>query len=110
MRKIISIIVSTSLLIACQSTKDEFVDVKNIENSTIVKVNQLLGDKYPDQNLKIERGVTQTANLWRQSNGNHEDFEEFCVQNYISDETERELVFHKISRNLEALLGRFNQL
>ena len=110
MKKILSVIVVATIFVACQSSKEELSDVKNIEKSSVVKVKKQLGDKYVDQKFKIDRGVLQVANLWRQSNGNKEEFEKFCIENYISDENERELVFHKISRNLEALTGRFNQL
>ncbi len=59
---------------------------------------------------RMERGVAQAASLWQPSDGSVEDFKRFCVENYISDETERKQLFEKLSTAFESLMGGFNKI
>jgi hypothetical protein len=58
----------------------------------------------------IEKGVRQVAKLWQKSDGSTEDFETFCLQNYIFDKAEKESNFLKISEYLESIGGNFNEM
>ncbi len=58
----------------------------------------------------ISRGVKHAASLWRGEDGTTADFTTFCVNNYISDENERALVFQKFSKNFESILGNYNRI
>ncbi|GHT15812.1 hypothetical protein AGMMS4956_16630 [Bacteroidia bacterium] len=58
----------------------------------------------------IEKGVTQTAQLWQAQDGSNEDFVQFCTQNYIADPAYKKQVFLKISHYLETLYGHFNEI
>lgn len=73
-------------------------------------VSTLTGKFGKVQEEKITRGVKQVASLWQKQDGSVEDFETFCVKNYIGDEKERETVFKKMSRNFEIILGHFNKI
>jgi hypothetical protein len=110
MKIIYAAFVVTSFLFACQSQKQQEKEVKNINQKQMELVKQKLSEKYANQSFRIERGVIQAANLWRSSDGTSADFELFCLENYIADAAELDIVFQKVSRNLEILLGRFNQI
>ena len=58
----------------------------------------------------IEKGVTQTASLWQNTDGNNDEFIAFCTSNYLADPTEKEQVFLKISEYMEAISGHFNEM
>lgn len=59
---------------------------------------------------RIQRGVKQVATLWQKEDGSEKEFAEFCLKNFIATEKEREIVFHKISKNIESILGNFHQI
>jgi hypothetical protein len=63
-----------------------------------------------DQQFRIERGVKQVASLWRAEDGAIHDFEQFCKEHFISDPGELDMVFQKISRNMEILNGHYNKV
>lgn len=58
----------------------------------------------------IEKGVTQTASLWQNTDGNNDEFIAFCTSNYLADPTEKEQVFLKISEYMESISGHFNEM
>ena len=59
---------------------------------------------------RLEKGVRHVASLWREEDGNGEEFSAFCKINFITNEAERELFFEKVSKNLESLYGHFNRI
>ncbi len=63
-----------------------------------------------EEQSRIERGVKQVASLWRTEDGTIGDFEQFCKENFISGPGELDMVFQKISRNMEILNGHFNKI
>jgi hypothetical protein len=58
----------------------------------------------------IEKGVRQTAKLWRISDGSADDFESFCLNNFFYDAEEKERNFLKISEYLEKIGGNYNEM
>ncbi len=111
MRKIFLLLAAIGLMTGCKDqcpTNNR--EVKNIQPKTIETTISVLVEKYPDEKFRITRGVQQAAALWRLSDGSEADFQQFCETYFIADSKELETVFHKISRNLEILLGRFNQI
>ncbi|PLX10006.1 MAG: hypothetical protein C0594_05525 [Marinilabiliales bacterium] len=59
---------------------------------------------------RIEKGVMQTADLWRAEDGNIEAFQNFCKENFIVSDDELKSTFFKISENFEKLNGYYNKL
>lgn len=81
-----------------------------IPNDTIMAaINTICNGKSCDE-VMVEKGVKQVANLWQETDGSSSDFLAFCTSNYIANDAERELVFNKVSQYLEALWGHFNEL
>lgn len=66
--------------------------------------------KSPSEKNAIEKSVRQVARLWQEDDGDANAFQSFCLENYITDPTEKELVFGKISEYMEAISGHFSQM
>ena len=73
-------------------------------------IDALVSEHGEYQQFRIERGVKQVASLWRIEDGTIDDFEQFCKENFISDPGELDVVFQKISRNMEILYGHYNKV
>ena len=80
----------------------------NIVGNTI----DILKETYSSaENLqRIGKGVQQVANYWRNEDGSIEDFQKFCIENFIADDDELYLTFQKIEKNFENILGYFNTM
>jgi len=86
-------------------------DEKNISEQMITETVTALTDTLGvDFKALIERGVKQTASLWRTTDGTSEDFKAFCLENFITDAEEKKSVFLKISKNFESLWGHQNKV
>lgn len=86
-------------------------DIKNITEMTTQKVQNALIEKFGAENKTlIERGVNHAASLWRVSDGSESDFESFCIENFIGDPIEKQIVFEKASKNFESLWGHGNKI
>ncbi len=73
-------------------------------------IDALVSEHGENQQFRIERGVKQVASLWRTEDGTIDDFDQFCKGNFISDPGELDVVFQKISRNMEILYGHYNKV
>lgn len=59
---------------------------------------------------RIERGVKQIAVLWNKDDGSPEEFKNFCIENFIPEGDELDLVYERLERNFEIILGSFNYI
>lgn len=59
---------------------------------------------------RIKKGVQQVAFFWREEDGTPEEFRQFCLDNYISDDDRRYEIFIRISEYMEVLNGNFNEM
>jgi hypothetical protein len=50
------------------------------------------------------------ANLWRSEDGSSSDFETFCKVQFISDDTQLDLVFDRLAANFQSLYGYMNRI
>ena len=71
------------------------------------KLTELFGTEHA---FRIERGVTQTAQLWREADGSENDFETFCKNNFIADPAKLDKLFASLERNFEVLNGYFHRI
>lgn len=69
-----------------------------------------LTSKAGNQEEMMKKGVRQVAKLWQDKDGDDEVFKTFCLENYISDPSEKEQVFLKISNYFEGIYGNFNAM
>jgi len=112
MKKTIILMLVTLLFLTCKVPKKNETTMTNfIPNTSITKVCDSLIAKYGKTfKIRIEKGVSQSAALWRKTDGTIEEFEKFCNENFIASEGELETMFIKYSRNFELLSGLFNKL
>lgn len=54
---------------------------------------------------RIRRGVTQVAMFWREEDGTAQEFEDFCVEQFLSKPEELENALDRFDRMFEALWG-----
>ena len=87
-------------------SQDLFISQEMIE-STVKELVEIHGDS---EKSRIERGISQAAGLWTETDGSFDDFKEFCLENYIADPDERYRAFQKLERNFEILFGSFNYI
>ncbi len=109
MKKIISFFLATVVLSSTFTSKAQ--TMSSIPQTTIKNTIQTLADKYGETNkYRISKGVQQTAAFWTLKDGSLKEFETFCTTNFINDAKELEIVFQKISTNLEILMGNYNKI
>ncbi|RQW07491.1 MAG: hypothetical protein EH225_01745 [Calditrichaeota bacterium] len=75
------------------------------------KVRQAMLEKFGSEfQTRIETGVTQTADRWIAEDGTADDFREFCLTNFATNEQEMEAIFQRFQQNLEAYYGHLHQI
>lgn len=83
----------------------------NIDKVTMDKVKTALISKYGETaRFRVERGVQQAAGLWRETDGTTQEFEAFCLDNFIADDASLEKLYTKLERNFEIFAGYFHQM
>lgn len=91
-------------------SNSQISDQKNISDQVIAETQQAIIEKSGANQELIKRGVSHVASLWRVSDGTPEEFKDFCLNNFIADANEKEMVFEKISNNFESLWGHQNKV
>ncbi len=81
-----------------------------IDQKTINELIDAMAQGHEAQRQRIERGVNQTAMLWREEDGSSDDFKAFCQKAFIYDDTELEKMFNSVSMHYETILGHFNKI
>ncbi len=87
------------------------MEESNITQITIDKVINDLTEKYPnlDKN-RIQKGVAQTAALWRSTDGDEASFVDFCMEKFIADPQKLDELFASLEYYLEQIGGNLNAL
>ncbi len=108
--KRLTILLAIPLLLTmtnCKQEKQGFTG-SPIPQTVIDQTIESIVDQYGDNSLfRIERGVNQVATLWREDDGNAEEFTSFCNDNFIANENDLETLFNKLSTGYEVLFGNF---
>lgn len=110
---VLSLIISS--LLACNqsgsknnsSMATEIYITDNIANEVINSLKDSLGE---ESSFRIERGVRQVADLWRESDGSNDDFALFVKSNFVADTAKLHSLFSKLEHNFEIFGGYFNQI
>lgn len=101
-------------LAACNPTKKETNMQENnlfiTQSQTTEVIKQLKDSLGESAAFRVERGVKQVANLWRESDGSTEEFAEFCKTNFASDTAQLDNLFNTLERNFELFSGYFHQM
>ncbi len=115
MRKSFLMVLSVVLILFTQCTNNcgegQMAETKNIDEKVTTEVEKALIEKYASADAEqIKRGVQHAASLWRTSDGTPEEFKNFCLEHFISDAQEKQMVFKKIEKNFESLWGHQNKI
>jgi hypothetical protein len=108
MKKNFAIIISLVIpfmVVFAETSKETEITLPVIE-----KVIADLSIKNSADKMLIDKGVKQTARLWQKQDGTEDEFIRFCLDNYISNPSEKEAVFLKISDYMEAIWGNYNEM
>ncbi|HPG38609.1 MAG TPA: hypothetical protein PLP19_12220 [bacterium] len=62
------------------------------------------------QKQRITTGVTQIANLWRTEDGTAEEFNEFCMNNYLTEPVQLQETLARFEQNLESVYGHNHEI
>jgi hypothetical protein len=108
-------IIAIAILFGMTECRQEKAPFENsgisITGADIQIVTKQLSDKYGESSkFRIERGVKQVANLWRQSDGTTSDFKKFCFDQFVSKDEDIETLFKKLSYGYEILFGNFTRI
>jgi len=112
MKKIVVLLTIPILfsMVQCKQTETSPMG-SPIGDETVNKiVNQLVDNHGENMQFRIERGVKQVANLWRTTDGSTTDFEQFCKDNFCSNEAELDQLFNRLSTGYEVLFGYFMRI
>jgi hypothetical protein len=97
--------------ISCSDQK-EVRDMKmelteQIQQQAVTKIVEKFGEEY---RTRIETGVRQVAERWRQDDGTQAEFESFCLENFYTDAQDLTAVFERFQTNLESLYGNLHRI
>lgn len=94
------------LLPSCQSKKEGNYISEQVVKKTILELTQ----RFPNDTERIEVGVKQVASLWFAQDGTPEAFTAFCESHFIANPEDLDVLFNKLSQNIEILYGYFNRI
>ena len=101
-------------LFSCKSNTSGTENMKEkrfISEKSVSEVTKSLLDSIGEtQRIRIERGVKQVAQLWQQTDGTNEDFTTFCMENFIADSVQLDVLYKRLEKNFETLSGYFNEI
>lgn len=84
----------------------KFLDLQDIKTATSALVKKH-GRKHA---LRIKIGVNQVSTLWREEDGDANEFHEFCLEQFVSDPDDLNLLFNRFQDNLEKFNGHSHEL
>lgn len=117
MKKIIFLTLSALLigLAACKTGKKNseaaMQNLHFIPETRVTQVVKQLKDSLGESaSFRIERGVRQVAELWRESDGTVDEFTQFCQENFVADTVRLNQLFATLEKNFEIFHGYFHKI
>lgn len=116
MKDLLLVVLSTLILgfMACNTDQTKRNDMNNAKyisasdaEKVITDMKDYLGEDYA---FRIERGVMQVSQLWRETDGTAEDFVDFCKNSFVSDSEELSTLFTTLERNFEVINGYYHKM
>ncbi|WP_289053639.1 hypothetical protein [Carboxylicivirga marina] len=113
MKNYLTLLIMAIIFSSCYNS-DSNTQQKEVANITAATVDATIDKLTNMHNVAdadlLARGVKHAASLWRNVDGTEAEFQAFCEAYFIADEMQKELMFNKVSRNLEILYGHFNKI
>jgi hypothetical protein len=109
---IIAGILLLALLSVFSCQKQESAKMKTGVAESMQKqiVNKMV-EKFGEENKdRIEKGVLQVAQRWRNSDGTAEDLEKFCLEYFYTEPGKMDKMFNRFQTNLESLYGNLHRI
>jgi hypothetical protein len=101
------------MLAACTRTTEQPQDVPtmNITEATITSAVEQLAEAHGEEfRMRIQQGVRQVAGMWREEDGNADEFTQFCSQQFISDPDLLDQTFMRFQQNLMLIDGYMTEM
>ena len=93
------------------ATPAAVADVSPWTKTSGVKLNDELAAKYgASQHARIQRGLRQVAEFWREEDGDAATFEDFVRNNFAGDQVALDAIFNRLERMLEQLGGHMHEI
>lgn len=87
------------------------IGLEAVDDGVVTEVTQQLLELHGgNHGIRIRRGVTQAAALWRPADGSPEDFRTFCLENFVAADKDLAVLRDRLESACESLYGHFNQL
>lgn len=100
-------------LMACNNPTNSSQVKENayIPDSRAEAIIQQLTDSLGEAHaFRVERGVKQVAQLWWESDGSADDFEQFCITSFVADPARLHQLYTTLERNFEIINGYFHKM
>jgi len=86
-----------------------FGETMFISQATIDKVVYQLEDQF-GASFRIKTGVKQVAYFWQEKDGTEEEYSQFCLDHFISNQDELQITTKKLENKFEAIWGNFHRM
>jgi hypothetical protein len=104
------LIVSIIILYGCDQ-KSEYTSKPTWIAMSVEKMKNELKTKYgKDQTERIQTGLRQIKDYWREDDGGTEIFEAFVRENFVADQETLDAMFNRFQNHLEILNGHFDRI
>jgi len=114
--RIINWLISGLLLIgllnvfSCQKREGTKMKTGVAENVQKQIVNKMVEKFGAENKERIEKGVKQVGQRWREDDGIAGDMEKFCLEYFYVDSEKRDQLFARLQTNLESLYGNLHRI
>ena len=114
MKKLMTVLLAATMICsAACNKKSNDATMSNIDQKCVSKTVKALQEKCSGTEGvedRVARGVEQVAALWTEADGTPEEFETFCMENFMADPNERARMAEQLEKNFESLWGCFNKI
>ena len=108
-----TLVLAAAVCLAAGCKNNNETAMSNISQKCVEKTIKALNERYAGvEGLddRLSRGVGQAAALWTEADGTAEEFEDFCLENFVADPAERARMAEQLEKNFESLWGCFNKM
>lgn len=112
-RKVLFLLPVLLLAAACTRTTNnqQYKTVMTISETTMDKAVSELIEKHGEEHReRIERGVQQVADMWRDEDGTEDTFRKFCETQFLSDAEQLDVTLERFEHNLMLIGGYMREL
>ncbi len=101
------------LLAACTRTTEQPQDIPtmSITQATMTETENALVELHGEEHrARIKQGVLQAATMWREEDGSAEEFRQFCITQFITDQDQLDETFMRFQHNFMLIEGYLTEM